>query len=132
MFKFLLLSVLLDTGVAVGPAMCPKMLRADASLGDTTAVCQISQLANGQDQSTCYWSYPVHARDSGAQFDALHDLIETCVKNASILPPEPGVNHPDTYDQRIYQGQGLRISLSLKRKTALGKAFVFLGISPLP
>lgn len=128
----MLLALLLNINPTLDLPECEALLGGDASLRDASAQCQKSQLPDGAEQTTCHWSYNAHEGHAQRRFRQLTTLIEYCVEGVLALPPEPGVNHPDSYEQRLFVGQGWRISLSLKKKGALAQAFVFLGISPRP
>jgi len=127
-----LVTLLCSAGPAPAMALCAALLAGDASLGRDDATCQTGQLLNGATQTTCHWMFPQQSDQAATRLEVLRTDIIHCLGEQSARAVEPGVNHPDTYAQQLFEGQGVRVSLSLKRKSALGQSLVFLAVSPAP
>ncbi|MEM9139173.1 MAG: hypothetical protein AAGB15_05025 [Pseudomonadota bacterium] len=94
--------------------------------GDAT--CGLALGADGATERHCRWDFPYRADAAVERLAALQEAAKACL-GAAPVPVEPGVNHPDSFDQHIYALEGLEISLSLKDKAALSQTFVFLRVS---
>ncbi|MEM7669147.1 MAG: hypothetical protein AAF317_08340 [Pseudomonadota bacterium] len=80
----------------------------------------------------CYWEHPFRAETSQRQVDELDTGLRGCLGLPADGLADQSVNHPDTYDLRIYDREGIQISLSRKDKGALNRSLVFLRISSRP
>ena len=90
--------------------------------------CDIAITSDGTRIFHCRWDYSFRAPEAVKLMADINTDIERClgVQSRKI---EDGVNHPDTYEQRLYRLGDINISLSLKDKTALSQSFVSLQIS---
>lgn len=94
----------------------------------TPAKCDIATDIDGTRIYHCRWDYSYRAQEAVKLMADINTDIERClgVQSRKI---EDGVNHPDTYEQRLYRLGGINISLSLKDKAGLSQSFVSLQIS---
>lgn len=92
--------------------------------------CGVALGTTGRSEHHCRWDFPYRSPLAKAQFADLKSMIAQHL-GAKVAPPEAGVNHPDSYDQVLFQLDDLQISLSLKDKAALRQSFVFLRVSPI-
>ena len=97
----------------------------------TPDLCDVALTSDGVKLYHCRWDYGYRATDAFELLRTLNTEIEQClgVQSRKI---EDGVNHPDTYEQRLYRLGEINISLSLKDKAALSQSFVSLQISGIP
>ena len=129
---FILTSIVFSSSVATASSLCERLLKNDASLGQPGATCTVSSLLDGTEQSTCYWSYVYRSDEVHTRVEELRVGIEECLGSKSALPADQTVNHPDSFALYRYEGQGLRVSLSLKDKAALQQSLIFLSLSASP
>lgn len=94
----------------------------------SAAGCGLSQNQNGSKTYLCHWEYGYRADAAFAKFDALDADIRACLTEATALPSDLSVNHPDSYDLKRYQTGQIVISAALKDKAALAQSLVFLRI----
>ncbi len=92
------------------------------------AECGAGQTTNGKIRH-CQIAYDYRSPAAEARFAALIDSILQCLPDAVKRAPAPGVNHPDTHIERIFDADGAQITVSLKDKAQLGKTFVFLQVT---
>lgn len=87
--------------------------------------CGQALSTDGKASTYCYWSFDFRADDAADHMAALRKSVLQCGF-------QPGgsaggaVNHPDSFDQELYERSGARLSLSLKDKGGLQKTLVFL------
>lgn len=90
--------------------------------------CDIATSPDGIRIYHCRWDYTYREPAAVELMRTINIEIQKClgVQSRKI---EDGVNHPDTYEQRLFRLGDINISLSLKDKAALNQSFVFLRIS---
>lgn len=96
--------------------------------GVAPQLCDVAISSDGIKIYHCRWDYDYRAIAASELMRTLNLEIQKClgVQSRKI---EDGVNHPDTYEQRLYRLGDINISLSLKDKAALNQSFVSLQIS---
>lgn len=109
--------------------ICLALQAGDPSLGDPNATCQSSALLGGGAQTSCYWVYAYRAPEAEARLEGLRSGIEACLGAEAAQPEDTQVNHPDSFTLHRYEGQGIRVALSLKDKAGLGQSLIFLSLS---
>lgn len=88
--------------------------------------CALVRTLSGPSE-VCHYPFTFRAAEAGTLADTLSAQILTC--GGEALSVEPGVNHPDSYDQRLYSLRGTEISVAVKDKGALGQTLVFVTIT---
>lgn len=91
----------------------------------TPARCAFSTDMSGARSLACRWAFPYRAPEANTAFSRLLDEVAACGGAPSATADAP-VNHPDSYDLRLFDFRGDMIAVSLKDKGALGETFVFL------
>ncbi len=76
----------------------------------------------------CFWEFAYRNPAAQTFYQAMGDNVSGCLGAAAETPPEPGVNHPDSYALRQFAAEGRLISVSLKDKAQMDKSIVFLRI----
>ncbi|WP_306115879.1 MULTISPECIES: hypothetical protein [unclassified Roseovarius] len=93
-----------------------------------TPECSVSQDERGGRTTLCFWTFAYRDTAATTAFERLDQDVRRCFSDATILPADSTVNHPDSYQLRRYQRGRLVISVSLKDKAALSQSLVFLRI----
>ncbi|MEM7057709.1 MAG: hypothetical protein AAF557_08980 [Pseudomonadota bacterium] len=96
--------------------------------GASPTTCDVATSLDGTRIYHCRWDHSYRAPEAIFQMAKMNTEIERCLGIAS-RKIEDGVNHPDTYEQRLYRLGDINISLSLKDKAAFNQSFVSLQIS---
>ncbi|MEL6996777.1 MAG: hypothetical protein AAFP68_00830 [Pseudomonadota bacterium] len=89
--------------------------------------CGTALTTGGGREIHCRWSFAYRDEAAISLHDRIASDVQTCL-NATAVPREDGVNHPDSYDQQRFHAGDVDLSLSLKDKAALQRTFVFLRI----
>lgn len=89
--------------------------------------CSLSLASGGIRRLTCRWAFDYRAEAARTKLSALDEDVRACLPGLAVSD-DVGVNHPDTFEQRGYTGDGITVSLSLKDKIALGATYVFIGL----
>lgn len=76
----------------------------------------------------CYWQFEFRSEQAKQHYLELSNMIGECAKKLTIHNSTQ-VNHPDSYDQLLYENKQNDFSLSLKDKGGLDKTLVFLRAS---
>ena len=100
----------------------------DGSGGFKDSTCSDSLTTDGPTRH-CRFDHTYRAVQAATQFEYLARLIPQCLPGATLRPKTPGVNHPDTHLERIFDVEGGQITVSLKDKSQLGKTLVFLQVT---
>ncbi len=90
--------------------------------------CRTARSATGATTLHCAWGFDFRDPKARAMFDGMGQAITECYPNHTEAGPDQTVNHPDSFDLRQFDLDGVAVSLSLKDKGALGKTYVFLGV----
>ena len=96
------------------------------------ADCAVAGPAGGR-YYICLWQYPYRAAAATQTFALLDREVRACLGSDALASDDPGVNHPDSYDQRRYAAGEATVSVALKDKSARGGTFIFFrveGASP--
>lgn len=80
----------------------------------------------------CFWTYPLRDESAAEAYRAMGDSVRRCGGTPADADPDLKVNHPDSYDTRLFDLNGVRASVALKDKAALRSTLVFLRLSPMP
>lgn len=89
--------------------------------------CGTSQALSGTTSQHCRWPFAFRAPEALAAFEAMTAEVAACLQ-APARAEEADVNHPDTYDQRLFGLANGTVSVALKDKGALQQTFVFLRV----
>ncbi|MGI9394879.1 MAG: hypothetical protein ACR2OY_09555 [Boseongicola sp.] len=81
------------------------------------------------DQNACRWTFPYRSENAHIVAESIHRAIKSCEALVSVTNDTP-VNHPDSYQARIYIFPAITIVLSIKDKAALAETFVTLRAAP--
>ncbi len=94
---------------------------------DVPPDCRLITKSGGMSHM-CMWTFKYRDQHATAGFAALFGRIKQCLgPNASELM-DAGVNHPDSYEARFLDADGLRFTVSIKDKAPLQKTFVFFWV----
>lgn len=96
-----------------------------------SATCTLARSHLMPPAAHCNWAYPFRSPQATGAFEALFDEVAVCLGPDATPTSDDGVNHPDTYDLRRFEGQGMAVDVSLKDKGALQQSYVFLKVGPL-
>ena len=80
---------------------------------------------DGSVSNYCFWEFDFRSKTAKQHYANLKAKLGKC---ASVKNDEKTsqVNHPDSYDQALFENADNRFSLSLKDKAGLNKTMVFL------
>lgn len=98
------------------------------TMGETE--CGWSLGLGGVHALACRWPFAYRAAEALTAFEDLNDAVAACAGEAAL--PQTGVNHPDSYDLRLYPLDGGVVAVSLKDKIALDESYIFLRIETRP
>lgn len=90
---------------------------------DIAADCAPALELGGVRSMSCNWTFPYRATEAQVAFEALSAALTECFDEA--VATDTPVNHPDTYDLRIFEGGA---SAALKDKANLGETLVILRV----
>ena len=107
--------------------MLGQMIAGRAVASTDAMLCSSSQGQSGATAQHCRWPFSFRAPDARAAFDAVSADVAACL-DSPAKTEEGEVNHPDTYDQRLFELPTGVISVALKDKGALQQTFVFLRV----
>jgi hypothetical protein len=93
-----------------------------------TADCHRSLSETGAKQLHCKWGFEYRDKAARRFFESLIADVADCLGPKAVRGNDLGVNHPDSYDLRIFRLKGLEYAVSLKDKGALQQTFVFLRV----
>lgn len=106
--------------------MLPEGL--SAQLTQARADCQTSLAMSGQRHLHCHWSFDYRSDAATAAFEGLVDAMTVCLGPDTSLRADTSVNHPDAYDQQIFELAGRAYAVSIKDKGALQQTLVFVRV----
>jgi hypothetical protein len=92
------------------------------------ATCAKGRALGGKSFAHCAIDFPFRARPANQAFDALSKAVMSCQGVTRREFTDQTVNHPDSYDLRLFDSPFGTVSLSLKDKGALQKTYVFLRV----
>ena len=78
----------------------------------------------------CLWIYDLADPNGLDHFAVLRDTLVHCLGDEAVLWEDTGVNHPDAYQAIGLRLSDTELSLSFKRKTALGQSRITYRSSP--
>ena len=88
--------------------------------------CSRSLELGGIKAVTCGWAFEYRADAATEAFDLVLQSMRNC--GTALGRDEAEVSHPDSYDLRMYDVGGARVSISLKDKGALEQPWLFLRV----
>jgi len=88
--------------------------------------CGRSLSQTGQGAVYCSWGFAYRDAAATALFSQFVRDMAGCFTSHPAPETEAGVNHPDSYDLRRFEGAGSVFFVSLKDKGGLAQSFVFL------
>ena len=91
--------------------------------------CAIRQLLDGKLYS-CTWEFQHRDAKAYKTFDEFGQKLKKCIGDRAALSDDQSVNHPDFYDSRIFLLDRVKVAVSVKDKSALGRTFVFVSVEP--
>lgn len=130
--SWIIRSAVMATGLLAGGAVAGTCARVDAmrayevsGVSPPAAICQRYLGEAGRAGASCHWGFPY--RDAAAQAAAaeIWAEIQACLAGHSA-ERDAGVNHPDSYDLRIWQSDDETFAVAVKDKAALNRTLVFL------
>ncbi len=104
----------------------------DVDFPDTPhATCSRSIATGGAQSVHCSWPFAYRSVAARQNFDTLLLNLAQCFDKGITVSSGQGVNHPDSYDLRLFTSDKAAITASLKDKGALQQTFVFLRAESL-
>lgn len=97
---------------------------------DAHATCRVSTDLSGANSVNCHWPFAYRAETATAAFADLNAALGACTNAGDAPAQDQPVNHPDSYELRIFQTITGEVGLSLKDKAALQQGYVFLRATP--
>lgn len=83
-------------------------------------------------ETSCYWSFDYREPAAVAAFEAIITALTECLGPDAKRASDLGVNHPDSYDLRLFDSADRQFAVSLKDKAALQQTLVFLRTATTP
>ncbi len=80
------------------------------------------------DAGVCQWRFEYRALEAHTLFEKIGAALEACLGPEATQ--DAPVNHPDSYDLRVFSAKDGAVYLSIKDKAALDATFVFLRRGP--
>jgi len=99
---------------------------ASISGADIDGKCGTSLALSGARSVHCAWPFAYRAQAATQTFVQVSELLSRCLDADSPASDDQIVNHPDSYDLRVFVTDQVTVSVSLKDKGALQQTFVFL------
>lgn len=90
--------------------------------------CALTRSLSGENAYHCTWRFAYREADSYGTFDAFDQSFQECFGARAQLSRDQSVNHPDFYDLRHYQLGRVKVTLSIKDKSALQSTYVFVRV----
>jgi hypothetical protein len=90
--------------------------------------CDRVAIGDGGSQFFCAVEFPFRSTDARGVYDAYVLELRACFDASVEVPVGPAVNHPDSYDQTVFEVDGRQLSVALKDKGALQKTYVFVRL----
>ena len=131
----------LNTGAVLADGLCTDLETAislvpPANVSDTSGTsadqteetCALIAELSKRENYHCKWGFSYRAPAATAAFAAYEQALRQCLGDRATESRDPGVNHPDFYDRRLFQTDSFGVSVSLKDKAALMQTFVFLRV----
>lgn len=100
----------------------------DISLSLAEQPCSRVRVDGVSEQYFCAIEFPFRSAAARAQYDDYVTELRACFGEEAEIPVGPAVNHPDSYDQTVFEVRGRQISVALKDKGALQKTYVFVRV----
>lgn len=97
---------------------------------DGASDCAARQLLNGKSYA-CTWAFRYRDAEAYTTFEELGEELQSCIGDRAVLSDDQKVNHPDFYDSRLFFLGQVKVTVSVKDKSALGSTFVFVSVEPL-
>ena len=112
----------------------PQIQPSDKQVAGTTdaAACSVALSQSGTKSSYCAWPFAYRDTRATQMFEEVTGLLEHCIGPQDTSTQNAPVNHPDSYEQRLFRVQYGRVSLSLKDKAQLARTYVFLRLDVTP
>lgn len=79
--------------------------------------CARIRETGGQDQYFCVLKFDYRADAARVTYQGYVDELDACFGKKAQVPVGPAVNHPDSFDQTMYQVKGKAVSVSLKDRS---------------
>lgn len=117
----------ISTGDVSRSAVEPLLLNQSAGVSDPE-VCGKTRTLSGSSSHHCAWSFPYRSDHAVEVFEGLGSSFQACLSDGAVHGSDPLVNHPDSYDTRIFNLGDRMAILSLKDKAALQKTYVFVRV----
>ncbi len=123
----------LIASVLVG--VCPLIAQAGDACGVFTGqivvegmTCSPLRVLGAQPQQLCQAEFDFRSDAARDEYVRISAEMLKCFGKEAQREVGPAVNHPDSYDQTVFEVDGEEISVALKDKGALQKTYVFLRV----
>jgi hypothetical protein len=101
-------------------------------LFESQAKCRLSRTLSGGIAHHCGWPFAFRASEANEAFVWLLDGVAKCLGKGAVVTTDDGVNHPDSYDLKMFRTEAGTVGVSLKDKSALQQTYVFLRVEKTP
>jgi len=91
------------------------------------AKCELSLALGGRRDFVCTWAFDYRDGAAAATFASMLERSVACF-DAEAIAADQAVNHPDFYDQRSIESDGVELKVSIKDKAALRRTYVFFRV----
>ncbi|MGC1498310.1 MAG: hypothetical protein WA790_21065 [Sulfitobacter sp.] len=88
--------------------------------------CGRTLAMSGARSGHCAWAFPYRSTAAAQAFEDLSNLLAQCLEAPKSPKKKQTVNHPDSYEQRLFKSGQATVSLSLKDKGETQETYVFL------
>lgn len=136
LFRTLFLALFLGAGPSGGVVAGQCAVLSDLNgftntrSGPSGAVCSTYLATNGATATSCSWNFDYRSSQSRAFAQELWQMISGCATGQE-RPADIQVNHPDSYDLRIWQADRATLAVSVKDKASLNRTYVFVRSEPI-
>ena len=90
--------------------------------------CAMARSLSGERVYHCTWMFAYREAGAYGTFGTFNRSLQECFGERAELSRDRSVNHPDYYDQRQYQLGQVKVTLSIKDKSALRNTYVFVRV----
>lgn len=96
-----------------------------------SATCSTYLTEAAQTANSCAWEFPFRDPKAISFAETLWQTTNAC-RSGTSKGPDQQVNHPDSYDLRIWETTTGNFALSVKDKGQLNRTLVFFRFEPRP
>ncbi|MEX0300848.1 MAG: hypothetical protein AB3N24_00355, partial [Leisingera sp.] len=90
--------------------------------------CGTARDVDGGTSAYCAWAYPFRSAESQGAYAAVLRELAACSEPEGQEGAGSAVNHPDSYELRVFRLGGQTVSLALKDKSGLNETYIFVRV----